>query len=120
MPPKKVGYATVGEIDEVIQTITALPRTDETTPIEFRISPRPGHLILPQMRLADQMRVWRVNIATGKREALTHRDNVCFVDFIGMTRFKLIEVYINGTCITRTHYNHGLVSYLRALTKSSA
>jgi hypothetical protein len=113
---KWVGLPIISEVDEVVQTLTSLPRTDETTPLEFRIVPRPGHLVLPNMRINEQLEIWKYN-AQGKRERPTYKDSVCLVDFAGMTRYKLIEVYINGVLITRNHYSHGIISYIRGLTE---
>jgi hypothetical protein len=116
MPPKLTSISNVGETDEVIPTITSMPRYDEATPIEFRIVPRPGFLVVPQMRILDRFQVLKVD-PQGKKHQIVEDDQVCLINFAGMTRYKLIEIYLNQTLITRTHYLHPLIAYLRALTE---
>jgi len=113
---KQTNISNIGETDEVIPTITSLPRYDEATPIEFRIVPRQGHLVLPQMRILDKFQVLKVD-PQGKRHNIVMDDQVCLIDFAGMTRYKLIEIYLNQILITRNHYLHPLICYLRALTE---
>src|ERR1700751_1282663 len=116
MPLRNTFVRTLVETDGVIAPMTTLPRTAESTPIEFPITPRAGHLILPKMRIHDKIEILKVD-PQGKRHKLVEDDLINLVDFAGMTRYKLIEVYINQTPIHRAHYCHGIISYLRALTE---
>ena len=113
---REVFVPTVEYTEELIQTTTQLPRRDEGTSIDFKISAREGYLVSPKMRILDQIQVVKVD-ANNRVYPLDEDDNTCLVNFAGMTKYKMIEVYLGEALVSRSNYNHGVVAYIRALTE---
>jgi hypothetical protein len=115
--PSSTALRTIGEMQEVNQTFTSLPRTDESTPLEHKIAKREGYITSPLMfhRTVFQVKKW----VDGKLEKIPAKDRICLANLPAMTMYKTIEMYLNGYKVTSNDGNHGIVTQLRALTEYS-
>ena len=101
---------------QAVETITQLPKYVDNSSIEFYVEPSQVECIVPnQCFLVLKQKVVKLTDA-GEEKDLEAQDQVAYINNIGSSLFKSIDITYNDENITPSHESyHAYESYLNAL-----
>src|SRR5256885_14585092 len=111
--PRITTIETIAEHEQEIQPLTQLPRSDTSTPLEFKIPESFNEVIHPLMHLLMRIRVRKYGSDGIRKELSYPKDRVCLINWIAMTMWDCIDVSFNGLKVTANHVQHALIALLR-------